>query len=34
MHLHDPATGQKLLTSWESLSVTEAALELNRFAVG
>jgi len=26
MRLHDPATGQKLLTSWESLSVTEAAL--------
>jgi len=26
LRLHDPATGQKLLTSWESLSVTEAAL--------
>ncbi|MGC1722198.1 MAG: Uma2 family endonuclease, partial [Isosphaeraceae bacterium] len=26
MRLHDPATGQKLLTSWESLSITEAAL--------
>ncbi len=26
LHLYDPATGQRLLTSWESLSVTEAAL--------
>jgi len=26
LRLHDPATGQRLLTSWESLSVTEAAL--------
>jgi len=26
LRLHDPATGQKLLTSWESLSITEAAL--------
>jgi Uma2 family endonuclease len=26
LRLQDPATGQKLLTSWESLSVTEAAL--------
>ena len=26
MRLHDPATGQRLLTSWESLSVTQAAL--------
>ena len=26
LRLQDPATGQRLLTSWESLSVTEAAL--------
>ncbi len=26
LRLYDPATGQRLLTSWESLSVTEAAL--------
>src|SRR5208337_945900 len=26
LRLHDPATCQKLLTSWESLSITEAAL--------